>query len=374
MSAKLITSLVMKDSVAIVGGGVAGLVAAKRLSGLGIRTRVYDQKKVLGNPVKASGILSINGLESLGMDYRRAVTNTLYGARFHAAGNMTKVLAKTPKAHVLNRKLLNEICHDEAVGAGAEVVLEKRINGTELDDLGRANIIVGADGAVSTVAKHFSLGQISSYVLTYKAEFNTDVLESGVVDLFFDKGLSPGLFGWLCPNEKDILEVGIGIRPGRETCKAAFERFIAQKEISEAVNNGKMISGEASIIPMALRKKFVDGKKEVLLVGDAAGQVKPSTGGGVVYGGNAAIIASEVVRNHIQKGMALETYERLYRKLYSMDTTIHYLANMLYSSLGPSSMGFLISVLDSLHINDFLGKYGDMDMPSLTMKNVFSSG
>jgi len=110
-----------RRSVAVIGAGTSGLIAARDLASFGIPTVVYEQKARLGYPPKASGIVSIKGLESLGIGYEKAVTNTLYGANIHAGNAVMHIVSKKPQAHVLDRVKLNEICYDECVGKGAEV-------------------------------------------------------------------------------------------------------------------------------------------------------------------------------------------------------------------------------------------------------------
>lgn len=361
----------MKDKAYIIGAATAGLVAAKRLAALGIDTTVYDQKVALGFPVRASGILSISGLSTLDIDYSRSITNVLSGANIHSGGKTMSVASKTPIAYVLEREKLNDICRDEAEGAGARVVTGKRIDEEGLDDMRGSGVIIGADGAVSTVAKHFGMGKIERLLLTYKAEFNVDVENPEMVDLFFDNLKYRGLFAWLAPNARDILEVGIGIDSSEGNAKAAFDRFMAEPEVKGIIGARRPISEGASVIPMGLRNRFVDERNRVMLVGDAAGQVKPTTGGGIIFGGNASIIAADVVGRYFEGRGRLSDYEKRFRKAYGFDLMLHSMINRLYNSLSPRSIGFLISALSATGMDNFLGVYGDMDRPSLVIKRFF---
>ncbi len=360
----------MKDSVSVIGAGTAGLIAAKRLAQLGVETTVYDQKKVLGHPVRASGILSIRGLDGLGIDYGRAVTNTLHGARIHSGGETMEIRAGAPVAKVLDRKLLNDLCHDEAVANGANVMLGSRVAGHALEALSEANIVVGADGAVSEVAKHFRMGDIGRYAVTYKAEYNIRHDDPGLVDLFFDPGVSRGLFAWFCPNAEDILEIGIGVDSKAGNAKASFQKFLSLPRVYSVIGSSRPVSEGASIIPLALRTKIVDNDRGIVLVGDAAGQVKPSTGGGIIYGGNASLMAARSIKNHIEGNASLEEYRKAYMRKYSLDTRLHAFANWIYSRAGEKEFGFALRVLRGLGVGSFLGRYGDMDMPSSILRNL----
>ncbi len=364
----------MKDTVAVVGAGTSGLIMARDLEGYGIGTSVYDQKTKLGYPAKASGIISINGLKSLGIGYEKAVTNTLYGANIHVGKEVMRIIAKNPQAHVLDRVRLNEICYDEAVDKGASVNTGARIDSRKIGELHEKNILVGADGPLSEVAKYFSMGSISKYTLTYKAEFNVDVEDAKVVDLFFDNRVAPKFFAWICPNAKDILEVGIGIGSRYGNSKAAFEKFLKLDEVAGYVRRGKLLDGYASLIPMQTVRKVVDEKNEVLLVGDAAGQVKPTTGGGIVFGGNAARLAAKVISEHLRKGVSLNDYGRLFKKSFGTDIAMHSLINKLYANLDVEKLGFLLNVSKTLGFESFFSRYGDMDRPSVMLKRFILRG
>ncbi|MCL4365060.1 NAD(P)/FAD-dependent oxidoreductase [Candidatus Marsarchaeota archaeon] len=364
----------MRGNVVVIGAGTAGLIAAKRLGSHGINTVVYDQKKILGQPVRASGILSITGLSTLGIDYSSCITNTLYGANLHAGGKVMKITSKEPVAHILDRKKLNWRCRDEAVGAGALVITGKRMASKDLDAMSSEGVLIGADGAVSTVARHFGLGEIKSIALTYKADFNINVPDRRMVDLFFDRGRYRGLFAWLAPNAEDILEVGVGIDSKHGNAKNAFEHFMKTEEIHNIVGDAKPVSEGASIIPMRLRERIVDEERRVMLMGDAAGQVKPTTGGGIIFGGNAAIMAADIIKGYFDGTARLADYEAAFKKKYGLDMKLHTLANRIYSSSSPKSMGTMLRVMNALGADSFLGSYGDMDRPSLILKRLFFRG
>jgi len=355
----------MRTRVAVVGAGTAGLIAAKNLAALGIDTNVYERKKRLGYPPRASGIVSIEGLGSLGADYRKAVTNTLYGANIHAGGEVMRILSKKPVAKVLDREILNDLCYDESVEEGAHVFTGRDINSEMLDELHRRNIIVGADGAVSAVARHFAMGEIGDHVLTYKAEFAARPRDHRVVDMFFDNNVAPGFFGWICPKAKDLTEVGIGIGQGHGN------RLLKIKEISEAIGKARMLSSYASVIPLRPRERIVDEKEEVLLVGDAAGQVKPTTGGGIVFGGNGAILAARAVRDHLREGAGLGEYEKAFDSGFGRDLMLHRTLRRIYSGMGKSNLSLLMKAAKALGAESFLSKYGDMDRPSAMVRRFF---
>ncbi|MDE1847437.1 MAG: NAD(P)/FAD-dependent oxidoreductase [Candidatus Micrarchaeota archaeon] len=364
----------MRDEVAVVGAGTAGLLAAKRLAELGIETQVYDQKERPGIPVRASGILSISGLETLGIDYRKVVTNTLCGAKLHMGSEVLNVRAPRPIAKVLDRFELNELCYADAQKLGARMITKSKVDGKLLESLNADKFIVGADGAVSVVARHFGFPEIPRHVLTYRAEYDYRLVESDMVELFFDNKMIPGFFGWISPNSKDVAEIGIGIDSASGNSRAAFERFKKVSEIAQIVAGGKIIGEGASIIPIGIRKHFVDDKRGVLLVGDAAGQVKPTTGGGIIFGGNGARYAAQAISACISKGASLEYYERSWRKEFQKEMVLHSFFYNMYASMNSGQLAWMAKVLKFMGFEKFLAQYGDMDRPSLMIKRFLLRG
>jgi digeranylgeranylglycerophospholipid reductase len=364
----------MRSKVAVIGAGTAGLIAARELASQGIDTRVYERKKRPGYPPNASGIVSIAGLKGLGIGYRGAVTNTLYGANIHVGKEVMRVISEKPVANVLDRERLNLACREESARKGAKLFTNRNVDSKELDSLHRDSIIVGADGAVSSVARHFSMGAIGDHVLTYKGEFDAMPRDARVVDLFFGSEVAPKFFGWMCPNSKDTLEVGIGIGPGHGNSKAAFDRLMKVGEVSEAVGGSRMLSGYASIIPLRTRERIVDEREDVLLVGDAAGQVKPTTGGGIVFGGNGAILAARAISDHINTGSGLEEYEKAFNGKFGSDLAMHRALGRIYSGMGTGNLALLVRAAKALGAESFLSKYGDMDRPSVMLRRFFLRG
>lgn len=362
----------MQKEVAVIGGGVVGLVLAKELARGGIPVTVYEAKRRIGEGAnKASGIVSVDGLASIGVDYRKAVLNRLDGAVLYARRQRLDIKARGVKAYVLDRETLARLCAEEAEKAGAEIVLNKKIVGDGLSKLGEDCIVVGADGVVSNVASHFGFPKISTYILTYKAEYENALIgDRHSCELFFS-GPSKKFFGWTVPHSETLLEVGIGEwMGGRRNSLSVFNAFSTDGRVSSEIGGATRVSGLASMIPLQARKKTVKGN--VLLVGDAAGHVKATTGGGLVFGALCAKTAAEAITSNIRNGAPLALYEKLWRKRYGLDLGMHRAIHGYYSRIGPKGAEFLFGLAKMLGVEGFLSEYGDMDSPSRVMKRVFA--
>jgi flavin-dependent dehydrogenase len=268
---------------------------------------------------------------------------------------------------VLDRLKLNEICMEEAEKNGARLELGDRLDGETLDKIHKDSIIIGADGVPSLVASHFHFPPIGRHVLTYRAEYDYHSEDTRFAELYFDRKITPGFFAWIVPESNGITEIAVGVDSRYGNSKAAFEKFMQTQKAMEVALHSKQINGAASIIPLSLRKRFVNESEEVLLVGDAAGQTKSSTGGGIIFGGSAAIIAAKVVAAHIRNGLPLASYERKWRREFSKENRLHEASRRIYSSAG---FGTMLRIMKHLGIESILSAYGDMDKPTKIVKNM----
>ncbi len=366
------TVTLMETEVGIVGGGVVGLSLARELGNRDISCTVYEARQKIGEGAdRASGILSKSGLERHGLDYSDSVVNELYGAHFHAGSGTFTVRAAEPKAYVLDRIRLAQSCAKSAEESGAEIRLGKRLDSEGIAAIAKLHrVLVGADGAVSNVASTFGFPKIVRRVLTYKAVYNgVDVEDKRMVGLYFDNSITKGFFGWTAPYSETGLEVAVGIEDrAKANGKRAFDAFTRLESIRDMLEGKEPIKEDASLIPLAARSRTVKGN--VLLVGDAAGQVKATTGGGIIFGVGCAKTAAESIASHVKKGKSLVSYERDWRKRYGTDLALHRLLHGYYSSVGQTGLSMAFSFMKSLGAERLLSSFGDMDSPSRTLRGV----
>ncbi len=364
----------VRKKTVIIGAGVIGLTLAAELAKSGAEVEVYESRvSVSQNAGRASGIFSTEGLSRIGIDYAPALQNTLNGAVISGGKQSFAIETKGTKAFVLDRRILAELCAENAIKNGAKVILGKRISREELLELAhdKNNILVGADGAVSNVASVFGFPKIDEYVLTYKAEYeNARVGDIHKVGLFFSNKIAQRFFGWTVPYSGSKLEVGVGVSSySRQNSMSAFNAFIKNRSVGDMIKDAKRTIGYASIIPLQVRKKTV--MNNVLLVGDAAGQVKATTGGGIIFGTACARIAAKAIMENIGAGKPLERYEKMWRSAYGLDLRLHKMVHGYYSNLNDRGFSMAIIGAKLLGLEKFLGKYGDMDSPKLMMKRFF---
>ncbi|NCX59363.1 MAG: geranylgeranyl diphosphate reductase, partial [Rhodobacteraceae bacterium] len=187
-------------------------------------------------------------------------------------------------------------------------VIEYFSHDTKQQEQISAKLIIGADGARSKVAKAEVPGaEKIPYVIAYHEIINAP--ESGAnyqghrCDVIYDGAVSPDFYGWVFPHGKTV-SVGMG------TGVSGFDLKKATADLREAsgLNECETIRKEGAPIPLKPLKKW-DNDKDVVLAGDAAGVVAPSSGEGIYYamcsGRQAAHAVAETLRTHNPKHLRL---------------------------------------------------------------------
>ncbi len=334
--------------VHVVGAGPAGSIAALSALRSGHEVVMSEEHAGAGIPENCSGLFSKDGFESLSsfFDYRKSVINTIKGADIYFAGTKLKVRREEPVGFVCSRSILDSILATNAESEGAAINYGQRIGKNYLSET-----VIGADGPTSSVAMNFNMGRIRQYAATLQATVPLHNENPHIVEVFLSSEMFPGLFGWVIPQNEETAEIGVGVSmPGNPL--ASWERLLKMKNIPWTKPRGWSIPLDARP-KTALRK----GKRKILLVGDAAGQVKATTGGGVIFGGNCAALAGKYAANP-------QRYELEWRLRYGTDLAIHRAISNHLSSLSEEGLRALGGKLNRMRCGQFLSNHGHMDKPT----------
>ena len=335
-------------SVHVVGAGPAGSAAAFEAARAGHRVFVSEEHPCAGTPVDCSGLISKKGLDSLSdiAGYRKHVLNPIRGSEIDCAGHTIRVSSKSPAAFVVDRGGFDAALAESAESEGAEIFFNERVNGNF-----RAENIIGADGPLSQVASHFSFPCIKRYACTMRA-FTKHSEKPDSVKVFLSNRKFPGFFGWLIPHNEEKAEVGVGtVLPNNP--REAFSFLLS------ALGAKSTTKPRAFLIPLKPRRATFrkSGKTKVMLAGDAAGQVKSISGGGVVFGTSCARIAGNCIETP-------EEYEKRWKAFYGKELSLHHSTHLSYSLLNDWSIRQVGRLLSFLSADRFLSEHGDMDKPT----------
>nr|BAL57815.1 geranylgeranyl reductase [uncultured crenarchaeote] len=358
----------MDYDVVVVGGSSTGLIAARESAKRGLRTVVFEEDKVIGRPEKCAGLYSIEGVRSLNIPVQGPyLQNIVRGAVFVSpSGKRFEVDASRDVAVVYNRERLDLFLAQQAAEAGAEIHVDTRV--TEVKSSGQNLIVktssqtistrhvISAEGRTATVARQmlprYRTGKwlpIIQYMIANHGN------SPDMVYLYFKKYL-PEFFGYLVPVDDEFGKLGVAASKGTQ--------LLVDKLLRENFPHAKVVGIMSSAI-------YVGGPLEPMrvgnffLAGEVAGQVKATTGGGVVTGGKAAEAAAQHIAGQ-------GTYEQLYREtLHELKGT--FALRRLIEHLSPKHIDLILSSLADSDYGHVFAKVGDMDKHRSTLARALAS-
>lgn len=311
----------MEVDVLIVGAGPAGSTTARYCSGKGLDVLMIDRRAEIGYPVQCGEFLpAVKEMYSMfprSIDLEELLT--VDGSL--VAGRSAHIDLVSPRGRIyrcefegltLDRQAFDKYLVKKAVEAGARLAtntsmesIRDGVAATTMGDI-KAKVIVGADGPNSRTAREVGLDRPASRypAITCQAEGNFEP----VVKMFFGS-VAPGGYAWIIPKRSGA-NVGVGFTPRflRTKPSELFEKFVTKigvKSYRDVAMGFVPMSGPVG--------KTVEGN--TLLVGDAAGHVMASNGGGIPIAMIAGRIAGRTIQEHLSEGVPLDAYERRWREI-----------------------------------------------------------
>jgi geranylgeranyl reductase family protein len=272
---------------------------AARLAERGVRTLVCEEHARIGDPVHCTGVLSADSFTRFDLP-SSATLNELTSVRFLSPGGIpVDYTTPVPLATVIDRPVFDRALADRALAAGAEIRLATRVTSLEIHKSGvrahaggvpvHARMAVLACGASYKFQRRFGFGLPTSYLHTAQRELRAR--RPGAVELHFGQDVAPGGFAWAVPVLRpDGACVRIGVMASRDI-RVCYERMVERVRDRWGVI-GDDLAPRVKILPLgAVGKTYGD---RILAIGDAAGLVKPTTGGGIHYSIVSGALAAEV--------------------------------------------------------------------------------
>jgi digeranylgeranylglycerophospholipid reductase len=308
--------------VLIVGGGPGGLFMAARLAERGVQTLVCEEHARVGDPVHCTGVLSADSFKKFGLP-NTATLNQLTSVRFLSPGGIpVDYTTPTPLATVIDRGAFDRALAERAIAAGADVRVGARVSALEADPAGaratvggdvvHARLAVLACGANYAFQRRFGFGLPTTYLQTAQREL--PARRPGDVELHFGQDVAPGGFAWAVPVLRpEGSFVRIGVMASRDI-RGCYDRMLDRVGDQWGVTRTDA-APRVKILPLgAVGRTYGD---RMLVIGDAAGLVKPTTGGGIHYSILSASLAARVAVDALAAdkldARTLSAYERAWR-------------------------------------------------------------
>ncbi|MEE8370160.1 MAG: NAD(P)/FAD-dependent oxidoreductase [Dehalococcoidia bacterium] len=362
--------------VAVVGAGPAGSRTARNIAARGYRVKLLEEHRRIGVPSHCSGLISRRTLAEAEIG-EEAVLHKITGAYIHGAGGTEVALGgERDRAVVIDRVRWDETLCQQAQAAGAELV-QARLLHAEREDGGmrlqvlsegrphtlRARLLVGADGAHSRVARSLGLAGPGEKVYCLGIEGRLRLPREEFVHVFVGRALAPGWFGWIIPIGGDQVRVGIGSQGGEKPINCYRRLSDSFPHLFQAIEPCRFYGGT---IPLEFVPRSYG--ENVLLVGDAAGQVKPFSGGGIYTGlvaaRHAAATAIAALDADDLSAPSLARYEKAWKGEIGRELTRSLRIRHFGLGLTDGELERVLGVLRAEDMRALAARYGDIDYPS----------
>jgi digeranylgeranylglycerophospholipid reductase len=377
----------MKCDVVVIGAGPGGSMAAKTAAELGLNVVLLEKRQEIGEPIRcAEGVSHRSELSELIKVQPGWISNEINGVRLHSPNKdnvfTTVDNGKGEGGYILERKNFDRGLAIQAACAGAKVLVKTRATGLiRKDDLCtvsvicqgealqiEAPLIIGADGVESKVARWAGIDtRLKPEEIMVCAQYLVldDCIDQEYCEFFFGNRMAPGGYVWIFPKGGGLANVGIGIQgsqsgPGEPI--RLLDRFLQRR-----MPRAKILQMVAGGIPTSglIKDTTSDG---IMLVGDAAHQSDPLTGGGIINAMRAGVMAGQTAVKAISSGdvsiAGLKEYEDRWRSSIGKQIEKRYRAKNFFLKLTDDDLNRLIG---SLHGKD-VSRMNTRDMLSLLFK------
>lgn len=350
--------------VIVVGAGPVGCRVGELLGKKGLRVLILEEHPEIGKPVQCAGLVSQRIFDLSGVS-KDVVVNVVEKARFFSHNrNFIELKHKKP-VYVIDRERFDKELAKKTQDAGVEIKTTKfvgyekgkeclKVKSTKGDF--KTKLLVGADGPNSSVARASGI-KLPKNILTgvqsiIKSKFNSDHVE-----LWFSSEFAPDFFGWVIPESERQARVGLATA---KNVKERFKEFL-KKRFDKPVKEGSKLAG---IIRFGLIEDSVTDR--LLLVGDAASQVKPFSGGGLIYGLTGARIAAEACikclkENRYNHRFLKKNYDDVWKKELVGPIMKGLLLNKMIHSFSDKKLNISFSLIRKGKFTKLL-EFLDMDL------------
>jgi geranylgeranyl reductase family protein len=335
--------------VAIIGGGPGGLYTGILLAKAGFAVALFEEHGEVGQPVHCTGVLADDAFDEFDLP-RTCLLNELSTATFVAPSG-ARISHTTPRteAIVIDRAGLDASLATRAALAGVEMRLGVRVrdvnpldDGMQIDADGiepvRARAVVLACGASYGLQRRLGLG--TPPVALNSAQLELPATRGGDVEVYFGENVAPGGFAWAVPVTRphgSFARIGLMCRGD---AGGFFKNFVARVGPEWGVDVESASEPRRRYLPLStLSRTYAD---RLLAVGDAAGIVKPTTGGGIYYSLVSAALAAETLIEALRAdGLgeeALSTYQQRWRARFGPELRAQLALRMLAQRLSDSEI------------------------------------
>ncbi len=370
----------------IAGAGPAGSATARRIAERGFRVLLLEEHAAVGLPSHCSGLITPRTLDLAGVG-AGVVVNEIRGAVVHAPGGGELSLGgKRLQAVAVERAELDAALVERAQQAGAVLSLETRLTALERGCGGvylrlqrrrrefhvSTRLLIGADGAQSRVAAAMAVRTLQRDTLVgLGAEARLTAGAADFVHIFLGEQVAPGFFAWVIPLGGGRARLGLATNGPQ---RPVHHLRALLRRLPERFKGLEVTRWYGGLIPLRRLSRIYDDR--MMLVGDAAGHVKPTSGGGIYTALLGAEGAAEVAVRALAADSlgvsSLAAYQDAWDAQMGAELARGWDLRRALLGLEDRELSRLLRILGSPPLSRLLTRHGDIDFPSRAALRLLS--
>ena len=363
-----------KYDVIVVGAGPVGIYASTKLAEAGFGVLVIEEDAQIGKPRFCTGLISKEAFDQFSLPEDAIEEEFSFATIFSPSGLKLRLKSKSP-VYATDRTAFDQGLYRRAKEAGVKFLLscrclalkvnndfaEARVALDASEKTIRADMIILATGIKYSLHKFVGLTLPPDFLDCSQVQTAGRPMEG--IEIYLGNSIAPRSFAWVVPLKKNELRIGMSTYQN----SASFLKTLLKK---------LSLKGDFNImrrpIPLGtIKNTFTD---RVLAVGDAAGQVKPTTGGGIYFGLLCADLAAKTIIDAFKAGdfskKFLRRYEINWKKRIEFDLTMGLYLRKLIADFSDEQIEKLIQFSAQEQTQRIIEKYGDFNHHGRLIKEL----
>lgn len=360
--------------VIVVGAGPIGSTYAYYMAEMGYNVAIYDMKHRIGEPLQCAGIVSTN-IDLTGNLPDEVIYNKIRGANIYSPDKTILNIDKEDTvAYVLDRVFYDKYLFQRAIDAGTKAFLGCRVWDVDIenttiktaDSTVSSKLIVVACGPTSSTSKKLNPNLEDEIFTAVQYTIDTPNQNLDYVNLEIHKELLPG-FLWKIPVTSNKQRLGLFTDSSFKEAEAILNNVLSSDET--------VLEKHTGIIPKYNKDKKIV-YNNIILLGDSASQIKPTTGGGLIVGFNMAKLAS--IKSDLMlkedNNKYLQEYELEYHKQYDDEFKSQQNVQSIIKNLSDDDFNYMFKQINNNNVDKIISEYGDMDTQTPLLKQLIKTG
>ncbi|MCQ2084860.1 MAG: NAD(P)/FAD-dependent oxidoreductase [archaeon] len=362
--------------ITVVGGGPAGTFSAKQLAISGHEVTLLEEHRTSGIPTHCAGVVSNEVIKTLGLPSNLTTSMLTTADVVLPNGKVISTSKSSPYAYVIDRAACDIKMAEDAEAAGvnikygvsykSHVVTDDYVSVSTNTETIKSDLLIGADGQSSLIAASLGNNHARSYIRGFQVDLEHELEDQNKMTMWLGNNVAPGFFAWQLPLG-NVTRMGIGVRASFGTPSQYLENLLKTTGLDEK----KRLKTYVGKIPIGGRRTSYSDR--ILLIGDAAGQVKPVSGGGLFPIAKVAPLLRETVDRayslNIFNASVLSLYERAWKREIGKSLNNGMRLRNFYDSLDDDDLCRFGELFNRPDVLEELSEI-DIDNPSNVVKPI----